>query len=127
MKNTILILFAIFMNTLAFSQDYVTKANAPEEAMNHYKEARALGNKSAYEKSIEAYKKALEVAPNFIDAQLFLADSYYALEDFEAAEKWFESALIIDKEYNTRVIYVLGALEYRMDKFEEAIVHLKIF
>jgi outer membrane protein OmpA-like peptidoglycan-associated protein/tetratricopeptide (TPR) repeat protein len=127
MKNTILILFAIFINTIAFAQDYVTRKTASEEAIQYYNEARELGNKNDYKTAVKAYEKALKVAPNFIDAQLFLADAYYALEDFDNAEKWFESVLEIDKTYNTRVIYVLGALEYRMDKFEEAIVHLEDF
>ncbi len=127
MRNTILIIITLFIANLSIAQEYVTKKTAPEKALEYFQAARELGNKNAYEKAIKSYEKALEVAPNFIDAQLFLADAYYALEDFDNAEKWFESVLLIDKEYNTRVIYVLGALEYRMDKFEEAIVHLEDF
>ena len=86
MKNTILIILTFFVVNIISAQDYVTRKTASEEAMKHYNEARELGNKNDYEKAIKVYEKALKEAPNFIDAQLFLADAYYALEDFDKAE-----------------------------------------
>ena len=107
--------------------DYVTKKTMTGKAEKYYVKAQHLGMQNKYEQAIKYYNKALEEAPDFIEAHLYIADAYYALEDFETAEEWFEKVLLIDETYNTRVIYVLAALEYRLDKFDEAEVHFELF
>ncbi|NJN78477.1 MAG: DUF2225 domain-containing protein [Saprospiraceae bacterium] len=128
MKNTLkVILILLISSSTVFGQDYVTKKTAPEEVLELYQKAQQLGMKGDNKKAIEMYEKALEIAPNFIDAHLYIADAYYALEDFNASEMWFEKVLLIDPTYDTRVLYVLGALEYRMNKYEEAAAHFEMF
>lgn len=137
MKNTLKILFILLLTTTMLSAQkieqtpetpiYVTKKNVTGEAKELYKEAQLLGMQNKYEKAIKTYQKALEITPDFIDAHLYIADAYYAMEQFETAEEWFEKVLLIDEKYDTRVIYVLAALEYRMDKFDEAVEHFELF
>lgn len=107
--------------------NYVNKKTATGDALKYYKKAQLLGMKDEHKKAIENYEKALETAPNFIDAHLYIADAYYALGDFESSEMWFEKVLNIDVNYDTRVLYVLGALEYKLDKFDEAAAHFELF
>jgi len=128
MKNTLKVIFIFLISSSTlFGQDYVTKKTASEEVLELYKKAQELGMKGENKKAIETYEEALTIAPNFIDAHLYIADAYYALEEFETSEIWFEKVLEIDASYNSRVLYVLGALEYRLDKFEEAVKHLEQF
>ena len=134
MKNTIKILFILLIGTsTVFAQKveteprYVTKKTMTGDAEKYYVKAQHLGMQNKYEEAIKYYNKALEVAPDFIDAHLYIADAYYAMEQFETAEQWFEKVLLIDEKYDTRVIYVLGALEYRLDKFDEAVEHFELF
>lgn len=134
MKETLRILSLILISTsIAFAQkaevelNYVTKKTMTGDAEKYYVKAQYLGKQDKYEEAIKYYSKALEAAPDFIDAHLFIADAYYAMEQFETAEEWFEKVLLIDEKYDTRVIYVLAALEYRMDKFEEAVDHFELF
>jgi outer membrane protein OmpA-like peptidoglycan-associated protein/tetratricopeptide (TPR) repeat protein len=128
MKNTLkVILILLISSSSVFGQDYVTKKTADPEALQLYAKAQESGMKGENRMAIETYEKALEIEPNFIDAYLYIADAYYALEEFETSEIWFEKVIKIDPTYDTRVLYVLGALEYRMDKYTEAADHFEFF
>lgn len=134
MKNTLRILLMLLICTstvlaqkIEDEPSYVTKKTMSGDAEKYYVKAQHLGMQDKYEEAIKYYQKALEEAPDFIDAHLYIADAYYALEQFETAEEWFEKVLLIDEKYDTRVIYVLAALEYRLDKFEEAVEHFELF
>lgn len=124
---SLLLLTQIVFTPISVAQNYVTKKNAPEKALKFFKKGQELGRQNQYKKAVKEYKKALKSAPNFIDARLFLADAYYAQKQFEQAEKEFESVVALGVDYKPRVLYVLGALEYKLDKFEEAAAHLKQF
>ncbi len=128
MKSIFQIVLFLLISTATLSgQSYVTKKTAPVEALKYYDKAQLLGMQDKNKEAIENYEKALEIAPNFIDAELYIADAYYAMQDYKTAEIWFEKVLEIDETYDTRVLYVLGALEYRMDKYSEAAKHLASF
>ena len=129
--NIIAILFlsatSVFAQKVETESTYMTKKTMSGKAEKYYVKAQQLGIQNKYQDAIKNYMKALEHAPDFIDAHLYIADAYYALEQFDIAEEWFEKVLLIDETYDTRVIYVLGALEYRLDKFEEAVEHFELF
>lgn len=127
MRIFLIIIISTFLGFSLTAQNIFSVENAPEKAMEYYNQGRELGKRNQYEKAIEAYLKALKETPNFLDASLYLADCYYALHQFEAAEPHFEKVVNLAPNYNPRVIYILGALEVRLGKYEEAIVHLKQF
>lgn len=76
----------------------------------HYSLGQAYRKNKDYEKSIAQYKKAVELAPNFIDAWHGLAMCYYDANDLSEAEETYLKILSLDYSYapamtNLSVIY----------------------
>lgn len=109
------------------SDAIITKKTAKGKAKKYFDKGMEYTRSAADAKAIKEYEKALKAAPKFIDAQIQLAASYYAMERFVEAEKNFEKAIALDKNYKKKVLYVTGIAEMRQDKFDEAVSHFEQF
>jgi outer membrane protein OmpA-like peptidoglycan-associated protein/tetratricopeptide (TPR) repeat protein len=106
---------------------YITKKTATGKAKKHFDQGMEYTRTSANEKAMSEFSKAIKEEPTFIDAMIQLAAMYYEMERFAEAEVAFEKAIILDKAYNTKSIYVLGIAEMKQEKYAEAIAHFDEF
>jgi len=102
---------------------YTTKKTASGKIKKYFDKGMEYTRASANEKAVKEFGKALKAAPNFIDAQIQLAAVYYDMEQYAEAEVAFESAIAMDRNYKTKVLYVVGIAEMKQEKYEEAIAH----
>jgi len=103
-------------------------------------EVRAMASRSAEEwfekglesdadpeswpQAVEAYRRAVELAPRWLEAQINLGATLYQLGRMDEAEKVFRAAVEIDPE-NATVHFNLGCVLDELGQVTQAIVHLK--
>lgn len=128
MNRSSIIAFILFaLAQPAFCQKYFSVENAPGKALKAYNEGkkhRELGENAI---ALGYYEKALKEEPKFIDAQFALARTYVDLRDFFKAERYFEEALALDNMYWPTAYFYLSAVEWTLDKYEEAAEHAGLF
>lgn len=73
----------------------------------------------------EAYQRAVELAPEWLEARINLGATLYQLGQMEEAERHFRAALQREAE-NSTLHFNLGCVLDEQGRFEEAIQHLKI-
>jgi outer membrane protein OmpA-like peptidoglycan-associated protein/tetratricopeptide (TPR) repeat protein len=123
MKKILLYGLFIALPTLLFAQNYTTKKTATGKAKQAFTEAMRLKMTDNTEGVLKELTAALKADPTFIDAQIQQAAAYYKLQKLADAELAFEKALKIDPNYEPEVLFSLGNIEVRQDKFGEAADH----
>ena len=118
---------ALFIITPSFSQTYVTVKTVTGKAKKLYDEAMNLVPYEKYDEAAECLQKALDKEPTFIDARIQLAGVHYDKGDFAAAEKGFEEALTMDRNYKSTTLYKLAHTKRQLDKYDEAIALFEEF
>ena len=97
-----------FLNKPALAADYYKKAIAslgdyvrdnPNDPDGFYLLGNAHTSISESEKAIEAYKKSLELSPNFMKAHYNLGSLYAISKQSKAANQEYEILLMLDKNY----------------------------
>lgn len=91
----------------------------------------AFFNKPDYPQSVEAFKRALELRPNSLQAHYNLAEALYAIDDYPGAEKEYRRVLTLSSSgspANTlksflaiRGRHFLGLALYKQGRIDEAI------
>ena len=123
-----ILFFLVLFALPSFSQkSYTTTKEVPEKVKKYFN----LGMEMLYgkrpEQAIRYFDKALGVTPNFIDAKIFKAGALTQMGDFETAEIGFEEVLKLNADYDTEVLYDIGMVEFKLEKYEEAISHFKTY
>ena len=77
-------------------------------------------NKENYDKSIEAYEKALEIDENHIESLYNRANIYKIYWDFDNAINLLNKILKID-EYDYQSLTLLGDIYFKKENFDEAL------
>lgn len=75
-------------------------------------------------RAVEAYRRAAELAPHWVDARINLGTALYQMSDLDEAQRAFESALAVD-ESNATAHFNLGCVLDDLEKPDEAIAHLR--
>ncbi len=131
MKKSILKLIFIFTlilnQTLVFSQNYTTKKTATGKAKEAYDEGLAANISKDVEKALKAYTNALKADPTFIDAQIQQAAAFYKLNRLPDAELAFEKVVKIDPNFEPEVLFSLGNLELKQEKYIESAEHYEMY
>ena len=70
-------------------------ADALDKGLEFYRK----GYEQNYKKAVAEFQKALDLAPDYSQAALYLARAYNALFDEQNAEKYFRKAIEIDPDY----------------------------
>lgn len=123
----ILILLLGFSQSIGFSQNYTTKKTALGKPKKYYDEGVKHNILGEIEKAIASFSDALKADPTFIDAQIQQAAAYYKLNKYAEAEAAFEKAEKIDPNYEPEILFSLGNLELRQDKYNEAAAHFEAY
>ncbi|MEM9991780.1 MAG: tetratricopeptide repeat protein, partial [Bacteroidota bacterium] len=102
------------------AQSYLTKKTATGKALKWYTSAKADAYHKEYEAATKTLNKLLTSFPDFIDAQLLLAQIQFDQQQYAEAAANFERTLAIDPNYNARIYYMLGVNEWKRDEFERS-------
>ncbi len=118
----ILLTFFVALSILSsgFGQGYVTKKTASSKLLKIVDKGTSYSVSNQPAKAIKEFEKALGMEPKFIDVYLYVADEYRATNQHEKAEASLYKAVEIDPDYQPKVFYVLGMMQFDKDKFEEA-------
>ncbi len=81
-------------------------------------------NPDTWPQAAEAYTRALELAPDWLEARINLGATLYQLGRMEEAEAHFRAALEHDAQ-NATLHFNLGCVFDEQGRFEEAVTHLK--
>jgi outer membrane protein OmpA-like peptidoglycan-associated protein/tetratricopeptide (TPR) repeat protein len=123
MKKNHLFIILIAAPTLIFAQNYTTKKTATGKAKQAFLDAMRLKMSDNTEGSLKELATALKADPTFIDAQIQQAALFYKLQKLAEAEIAFEKAVKIDPNYEPEVLFSLGNIEVKQEKFAEAADH----
>jgi len=113
----ILILFLILSVIPSYSDDI-------EDAAIFYNEAIDVYKQEDVEKSIELFKKALELNPDFYEAQYNLAQILMSLDKNEEALHYLQEIIRL-KPGNSETLYNLGKIQYKRGYLSSAYGYLK--
>ena len=75
-------------------------------------------------KAVEAYRRAVELAPQWVDARINLGTALYQLSELDEAQRAFEEALAVD-ENNATAHFNLGCVHDDLEQYDQAIAHLR--
>ncbi len=121
----ILLFSLLFIASLSFGQDYMTKKNAPGKAMKAYKKINNLYHNRDYDKALKECSKALKSYPKFVTIHKLHIKLYQDLDDKAGLVKAYEGLIAAAPDYSPAAYYSLGMIKNKMGKTEEAIPHLQ--
>jgi len=81
-------------------------------------------NPDTWPEAAEAYQRALDLAPDWLEARINLGATLYQLGRMDEAEAHFRSALQQEAQ-NSTLHFNLGCVLDELGRFEDAIIHLK--
>jgi tetratricopeptide (TPR) repeat protein len=105
----------IFFLSLCFLSSVIAQED-PIAIFNQGQDAQEKGN---FEAAIKFYDQALQIIPDFPEAENQKATAYLSLKNFDSAEKSFRKALELREDWTLPMVN-LGSLLVRKNKFEEA-------
>lgn len=105
-------LFLALISKCAFCDDF-------EDATIFYNEAVELYNQDEVDKSIELFRKAIELNPDFYEAHYNISQILMSLEKNEEALKSLEKLYILNPK-DTDTLYNLGKIEYKRGYLSKA-------
>lgn len=127
-------LFFAFSGFTNAQMTYVSLGDAPKKALAAYEDGvfyikernpdRPERNKANAEKQL---KKAIEIAPNFIDAHWYLGEFYYTQKRFEEARNSLERVVILNAAYKPQTYFTLGLIEERTKNWAKAVENYRQF
>ncbi len=74
--------------------------------------------------AVEAYRRAIELAPKWVDARINLGTALYQMSELDEAKRAFDAALAIDEDSATAHFNV-GCVLDDLEEYERAIHHLR--
>jgi outer membrane protein OmpA-like peptidoglycan-associated protein/predicted negative regulator of RcsB-dependent stress response len=126
-KTISILCCALCLACTAFSQKYITAQTATGKVKESFEAAMQKLQSGDKNGALTAFTEVVKTTPNFIDAHVQRASILRQFNQFEAAEKAFETALALDENYDSRVIYGLALVENQLKKYEEAAQHFEAY
>lgn len=123
MLRTVLASLFFSFGALIFAQDYQTLDDLDRRSAKRFELAESFVRRQQMDNALVELNAILEKHNNAIDVLLLRAQIQYDQNELALSEKDFEAALALDEAYKTRAIYQLGLVEFRQEKYDEAIVH----
>jgi len=120
MEKKLLISFLILLS-LGVSPAFCDKI---DDATDIYNEAIDLFHKDEVEKSVELFYKAVELYPDFYEANYNLAQILISLDKIDEAYKVLEKIVELQPN-NTENIYNIGRIQYKRGYLSSAYGYLK--
>ena len=97
MKNKFIlfIVLAFLFTSYSFADTDISKASSPEELINS---GDSLLNQDKNSEALEAYKKAVGISPNLVDAHLGLGRAYARTKEYDKAIEQMEFVIKLDPQ-----------------------------
>ena len=119
--GAILLLVWGIYSAQAFSQKaYNTVANTTSRAAKAFEEGIEASHSGRAAIAIGFLEKAVKADPKLIDARIALGDLYESQQNYDEAQKWYNSALQLDSFYAPHLLYYLARAEFYLKNFEAA-------
>ena len=109
----------LFLSVSAVSAQEEEEENDGPDPIAIFNEAQDHHEKGALEEAIRLYKKAIEIAPEFPEAELQMGNAYLSLKRHDEAEAAFRNALEHREEW-TLAMSALGSLLVQKGNYNEA-------
>lgn len=90
-------------------------------AIKDYKKGLVYLNNNDGENALKYFKKALDDDPNFIQAQLSLADTYYAMDLTDEAKVEYAKVIKLDPDFHKNPYLSLGEMAFLEERHDDAI------
>lgn len=113
-KNVSILLILIAVNTLVFAQE-----NDGDDPIKLFNDAQTVHEKGEFEAALNLYDKALEIIPEFPEAEYQRGNALISLRRPIEAEKAFRRAIEIRPNWSLPMTS-LGVLLVQNNRFEEA-------
>ena len=118
MKKVLILIALLF---LALSPSY---SKPKEDATTYYNEAIDMYGQDDIEKSIELFRKAIELKPDFYEAHYNLAQILMSKEQNEEALKTLKELINIRPD-DSETLYNIGRLQYKRGYLSDSYSYLK--
>lgn len=105
------------------AQDYQTIEDLDRRSVKQFEAAESFVRRQQMKDALGELNSILEKHDNAIDVLLLRAQIQYDLNELALSEQDFEAALALDESYKLRAVYQLGLVEFRQEKYDEAIAH----
>lgn len=89
------------------------------DAISAFNEAETAYGAMQWDKAASAYKRALDLDPQFTNAALYLGDVYYMQKQYSQAEPWFRKATEMEPRYARAWRFLTDCLGH-MDRVKDA-------
>ncbi|MBK9014183.1 MAG: PD40 domain-containing protein [Saprospiraceae bacterium] len=124
--STFLLLFCLCGT--AFAQKKITTTKTANGKLKTiFDRGVRMASLEQFDDAIEDFEKALQLDPNFIDAQIEWANVKNQQLKMAEAEQGYEKVLAIDSTYEPSVFYSLAIVEFDLDKYDESAAHFEYF
>jgi outer membrane protein OmpA-like peptidoglycan-associated protein len=127
MFRNILILVFLQAGSMVFGQTLNIPEDAPKKAVKAYEKGRDYQKEKKYPEAIREFDEAIERYPEFTAAYLLKGSLLYQLKDFTQAEAVFTKVVNQLDDYPVKVHFTLGLIQYKLDKFSEALINFDRF
>jgi outer membrane protein OmpA-like peptidoglycan-associated protein/tetratricopeptide (TPR) repeat protein len=126
MKFTVLISLFLFINpaTLDAQVNYSTHKKS---AIKAYNEGMQYLNEKQYDHAVSRFQRAIAIDKNFIEAYLLMAQTYEDLKQYKEAIQAYHNGLNINPEFHPYSFIVLGDLEFKLSRYEDAMKSYQAF
>ena len=125
---TIKMMISILLFTnLVFLDAQVSYSTKKKSAIKAYHEGIQLLNLKQYDRSIMCFEKAVKIDKDFIEAWLVMAQAYENLKQYDRAVRIYHEALDKNPEFHPYSLIVLGNLEFKLSRYEDAIKSYQTF
>jgi len=118
MKKLVLLIFLFLL------VNFPIFAKHSEDATSYYNEAIDVYGQDDIEKSIELFKKAIEIKPDFYEAHYNLAQILMSREENDEALKHLKEIIVL-KPDDSETLYNIGKLQYKRGYLSDSYNYLK--
>ncbi len=119
--------FILFTMNLCMLNAQVNYTTDKKSAIKAYNEGAQFLNTRLYDHAVSCFEKAIAVDQNFIEAWLLLAQSYEYLQKYDQAIEAYHKGLKIDPGFHPYSFIILGDLEFRLSRYEDALKSYQAF
>jgi len=124
MKWILIILIITLTFNLLLSQEYSTN---DRKAIELFEKALAYYNQGQLKTALAVVEKVHERDKNFIEPYLLKADIYHEQRKYNDEISTLKNVININPNFNEKIFFMLGQVEYKMGYYEDAVEHLNHF
>jgi len=124
MKWILLISIITLTFNLLQAQNYSTN---DRKAIELFEKALAYYNQGQLQTALAVVEKVHERDKNFIEPYLLKADIYHEQRNYNDEISTLKKVLSINPNFNEKIFFMLGQIEYKMGYYEDAVEHLSHF